>query len=170
MARTTIGLKRVLAQLVAGFLLTGALVTAIPTPSPDDPSQTPDTFETSTEGQDGQVNNFAADFVAQLIANATQIDEDLQASARKRGQLKCKSAPSLVVNLGYARYQGTANTATGITSWKGSEHIPLFPFFFPSSELTSAQNPLRGTSYRTSPLETTPGAIHRQRPADSSRH
>ncbi|KAK1828639.1 acetylcholinesterase [Podospora conica] len=62
--------------------------------------------------------DLAAQFVSELIANATQAEKEHLAASRKR-LLSCKAGSSLVADLGYARYKGYADAATGINYWKG---------------------------------------------------
>jgi hypothetical protein len=70
--------------------------------------------------------DFAAQFVQELISNATEAEESLL-SSKKRSLLGafCNQEPSLVVNLGYAKYQGYSDSAAGLNYWKGSAESPL---------------------------------------------
>ena len=103
------GIKWIVSQLVAGLLLTGTLAA----PAPQTPESTSVVAPEPTEGVD-----LAAQFVQELIINATQAEERQLTSKRKRG-LGCKSDSKLVVDLGYARYQGYVNATTGLNNWKG---------------------------------------------------
>lgn len=108
-------LKRLTSQLATGLLVAGALARPSPQTSSEEPTPTPVVPETEED--------IASGFVAELIQNATQIEEELQGGLEKRGLLidaLCDQSSNLVVNLGYAKYQGVANAATGINSWKGS--------------------------------------------------
>lgn len=106
-------LKHLTAHLAAGLMVTGAL--ANPTPQVSDVSS----------------ENIAATFVSELISNATQLQEEQKEqveSLEKRGLLAdlfCTQSSNLVVDLGYAKYRGAANTASGVNSWQGSEHPEL---------------------------------------------
>ncbi|CAI4218847.1 unnamed protein product [Parascedosporium putredinis] len=57
-------------------------------------------------------------FIDQLIANLTEAAEVAE-STTKRG-LTCSAASSRTVNLGYAKYQGYADSASGLNVWKGA--------------------------------------------------
>jgi len=100
-------LKRFTAQLAAGLMVSGAL--ASPTPQASDVSS----------------EDIAASFVSELISNATQLQEQHEGELEKRGilaDLLCTQSSGLVVDLGYAKYQGAPDSASGVNSWKGSEH------------------------------------------------
>jgi hypothetical protein len=71
--------------------------------------------------------DIASQFVSQLITNATQAEQDVQ--ARVKRNLSCGQNPSLVVDLGYAMYRGYHNATTGLNYWKGSEHSSTPPSF-----------------------------------------
>jgi hypothetical protein len=63
--------------------------------------------------------DFAAQFVQVLIASATEAEES-HLSAKRRSILGalCKQDDDLVVNLGYAKYQGHSDPAAGLSYWK----------------------------------------------------
>ncbi|KAK4207680.1 acetylcholinesterase [Rhypophila decipiens] len=105
-------LKKLSAQLATGFLAVGALALPSPQTSSEDVAPIP-----AADPED-----IASSFVAELISNATQIQEELESTVEKRsllGDLLCDQKDDLVVNLGYAKYQGVANAASGVNSWKG---------------------------------------------------
>ena len=104
------GIKWILSQLVAGVLVTGAIAA----PAPQE-SALPSATSTPVPEASPEVD-LAAEFVAQLISNATQAEEEYLTSSKKRG-LSCGARSSLVVNLGYAKYQGYS--ASGLNIWKG---------------------------------------------------
>lgn len=61
--------------------------------------------------------DIAGQFVSDLIANATQAEQKQQAPQGRT--LTCAQDNSLVVNLGYAKYRGYNDPATGLNYWKG---------------------------------------------------
>ena len=115
-------------HLAAGLLLTGA---ALATPTPQAPnvsaaaSASISAIISSVPSTTPEVD-FAARFVQELIANATSAEESLLAT-KKRSLVGafCKQDQSLVVNLGYAKYQGYTNSTSGLNYWKGSERLLL---------------------------------------------
>lgn len=106
-------LKRFTAQLATGFMVTGALA-----------GPTPLVLASDVSSQD-----IGASFVSELIVNATQLQHDQEGELEKRGlvNLICTQKSDRVVDLGYAKYQGSANSASGINSWKGSDALNLAP-------------------------------------------
>ena len=95
-----------LRQLLA---VTGAVASAIPHPhqARDAPAPTGD---------------ITADFVDNLLHDASRVEAGKS--------LKCRNGPSLVVDVGYAKYEGAHDATTGIKSWKGSVHQPSLPHQF----------------------------------------
>jgi hypothetical protein len=108
--------KWVTASLAAAWAVTGVLAAPAPQATDSSPSGTgsADTAPTDT-------GDIAADFVSSLIYNATQLDEEA-APANKRTSSSSGQSQSLVVDLGYAKYQGYSNATTGLNYWRGSEH------------------------------------------------
>ncbi|KAK0609243.1 Alpha/Beta hydrolase protein [Immersiella caudata] len=111
------GFKWIASRVATGLLLSGACL-AMPTPGVSTTAGVPVARSASIE----QPNvDFQLQFVQELIANATEAEES-QLGAKKRsllGSLLCNQASDLVVNLGYAKYQGYSNSATGLNYWKG---------------------------------------------------
>jgi len=63
-----------------------------------------------------EATDIANEWVSELIANLTEVESSFE----RRGLLGCSyNNPNLVVDLGYAKYKGSYNAATGINSWKG---------------------------------------------------
>ncbi|KAK1756520.1 acetylcholinesterase [Echria macrotheca] len=113
-------LKRIVSHVATGLLLATSVASA---PSPQvsvspNPSVTVPTSSAGPSAEPSASVDLAAEFVSQLISNATQTEEQLLASTQKRG-LFCDADSSLVVDLGYARYQGYTNTSSGLNIWKG---------------------------------------------------
>lgn len=108
---------------IAGLVLAGSLVSCAPQQVPD--------ATTATTPDDGSTD-IASLFVADLIANATAAQDEQQAQEKR--SLFCTQDSSLVVNLGYAKYRGYHDAATGLNYWKGSvcarpsHTFPPFPF------------------------------------------
>ncbi len=100
-------LKWIVSHLAASFVISGVLAA----PSP----------QTSQAATPEEPVDIAADFVAELISNATQAEEEIL-SSRKRF-LTCSASSDRVVSLGYAKYQGAYDAVTGLNTWKGSEHL-----------------------------------------------
>ncbi|KAK0631088.1 Alpha/Beta hydrolase protein [Bombardia bombarda] len=88
-----------LKHLAVGLALSGAVVNALPQMKPREDV------------------DLTAAWVADIISNATQLEQDHQASV-KRG-LSCSSPSSLIVDVGYAKYQGVYSAASGLNTWKG---------------------------------------------------
>lgn len=86
------------------LMLAGTLVSCSPTP------------DTTITRRDDDVS---IQFVADLIANASQVEQQQQ-----KRFLSCTQDNSLVVNLGYAKYRGSHNPTTGLNTWKGYGHTP----------------------------------------------
>lgn len=101
----------------AGLLLSGVLAA----PSPQAPASS-SAAPAPAASSEPEVVDLAAQFVSELITNATQAEEEQLAASKKRS-LTCKAKSSLVVDLGYAKYQGYADPATGLNNWKGSESL-----------------------------------------------
>ncbi|KAJ4290022.1 hypothetical protein N0V88_006823 [Collariella sp. IMI 366227] len=59
-------------------------------------------------------DDVSSQFVADLIANVSQVEQQQQ-----KCFISCIQDGSLVVNLGYAKYRGSNNPATGLNTWKG---------------------------------------------------
>lgn len=100
----------------AGLLLTSAVAA----PSPQAPASSLSAAPPPEATSQPEVVDLAGQFVSDLIANATQAEEEQLAATRKR-LLGCNAGSSLVVDLGYARYKGYADAATGLNYWKGWE-------------------------------------------------
>lgn len=101
----------------AGLLLSGAVAAPSPqAPAPSSLNAAPPPEATLQP----EVADLVAQFVSDLIANATHAEEEHLAASRKR-LLGCNAGSSLVVDLGYARYKGYADAATGLNYWKGWE-------------------------------------------------
>lgn len=119
------GIKWILSHLVAGILVTGAIAAPAPQQSSDvassavssPPSAVPSATSTLVPDVSPEVD-LASEFVAQLISNATQAGEEFLSASKKRG-LTCGAQSSLVVHLGYAKYQGYSDAASGLNIWKG---------------------------------------------------
>ena len=92
-----------LLKWITGLALAGALASCSPHSTRDD-SESADT-------------DIASQFVSDLIADVSQADQEQQASQRR--SLTCAQDSSLVVNLGYAKYRGYNDPATGLNYWKG---------------------------------------------------
>lgn len=119
-------LKRLTAQLATGLLVAGAVAQSNPQTT------------TGTTSFAAAETDIAASFVAELIRNATQIQQQLEGGSsenKKRGL--CAQPSNLTVNLGYAKYQGSADTSTGINSWKGFVLPSFFSIFYLFSSMHS---------------------------------
>lgn len=68
--------------------------------------------------------DIAAVFVADLVHNATQVGLQTEAGCGA----KCKQPQSLVVDVGYAKYEGYHNDTTELNYWKGYGRMRS-PFF-----------------------------------------
>jgi hypothetical protein len=108
-----------LRRWIAGLVLAGSLVSCAPQTDDSD-------LADATTTDDGSAADIGSLFVSDLIANATAADEE-QTATEKRSLLTCSQDSSLVVNLGYAKYRGSYDSSTGISSWKGSEHPSVPP-------------------------------------------
>jgi carboxylesterase type B len=128
------GFKWIASQIATGLILSGAAL-ATPTPQVSDASVVPGASTTaavssatvsvaapaaSSTPEEEEIVDFQLQFVQELITNATEAEEKLVGKKRSLfGGLSCTQGPNLVVNLGYAKYQGYSDSATGLNYWKG---------------------------------------------------
>lgn len=134
----------------AGLLLTSALAAPSPQASTVSSLNAAPPPEATPQPE---VVDLAGQFVSDLIANATQAEEEHLAATRKR-LLGCNAGSSLVVDLGYARYKGYADAATGLNYWKGWESLPNI---LSSHVLTPrGQHPVRCRTHGQPAVETAP--------------
>lgn len=136
----------------AGLLLTGAVAA----PSPQAPASSSLSAAPAPEvTPQPEVADLAGQFVSDLIANASQAEEEHLAASRKR-LLGCNAGSSLVVDLGYARYKGYTDAATGLNYWKGWESPPQH-WALSSHVLTPRQqHPLRCRTHGQPAVEAAP--------------
>ncbi|KAK3681815.1 Alpha/Beta hydrolase protein [Podospora appendiculata] len=117
-----------------GLALLGALATALPQSTTADVTESVD---------------IAAQFVDDLVSNATQVADEQDASSVTRRGSRCDRATSLVVDVGYAKYQGYSNSTNGLNYWKGIRYAaaptgnlrwqpPRLPSPVPNAPLTQA--------------------------------
>lgn len=91
-------LRHIAAHLAAGLAVTGAVLAS----------------PLSHAARDADI---ATRFVSELTKNITAVHQEQQ-ETHKRG-LVCSQSSSLTVDVGYAKYQGQQNPATGVNVWKG---------------------------------------------------
>lgn len=91
----------VLRSLATGLALTGA---ALASPL--------------IQSRDATGGDAATGFVQGLVANATAAEQE-HLDLVGRGLRTCKASNGLVVDLGYAKYQGYSDPSTGLNYWKG---------------------------------------------------
>ena len=121
-------LKWIISHFTAGLLLTAGSTLAAPAPAPQELGASPSaavtapapssTSAASGEGQEPMVD-FAAQFIQDLISNATEAQEEYLTTKKRSLAALCKQNSDLLINLGYAKYQGYSNPASGLNIWKG---------------------------------------------------
>jgi len=105
------------------FLMAGSAlgpVSAIPS------ERRADGTSTATGAGPIDTGDIAAVFVADLVHNATQLGQQTEAGAGAN----CEQTQSLVIDVGYAKYEGYRNDTTGLNYWKGYGRMRS-PFFVP---------------------------------------
>ncbi len=120
---------------ISGLVLAASLVSCAPQAVVDETTAAATTPDPATSTA-APAEDIASQFVSDLIANATQADEE---QSQEKRSLFC-TQDSLVVNLGYAKYRGYNNASTGLNYWKGSESLSFFLLSLPSP--TSPTPPL----------------------------
>ena len=91
-------LRHLTAHLAAGLAITGAVLA-------------------SPLSHVARGTDIATEFVSELTQKISTVHQNQQ-ETQKRG-LVCSQSSSLTVDLGYAKYQGQQNSATGVNVWKG---------------------------------------------------
>ncbi|EAA26865.2 hypothetical protein GE21DRAFT_5167 [Neurospora crassa] len=89
--------------------------------------------------------DIATDFVSELTQNITAFHQEHQQLPLHKHALVCSQSSSLTVDVGYAKYQGRQNSATGVNVWKGIRYAtaarwqpPRLPPPHPNAPITQA--------------------------------
>jgi hypothetical protein len=141
---------------ISGLVLAASLVSCAPQPVADETTAAATTPDPASATAAAPAEDIASQFVSDLIANATQADEE---QSQEKRSLFC-TQDSLTVNLGYAKYRGYNNASTGLNYWKGS--VPLFSSCLTS--LPTLHTTSLGVSLSPFPGPTTPLPSHHHLP------